>query len=277
MRYFLLFILSLFAFEVFPQRQVSGVITELSDGGELWGVNIREVETENRNITASDGTFLFITINDTCALTFSYAGYLSQTIEITQDTTIHIVLEQDTIELDYVQIPLPSRGTVRKKKYTKLFSVGANFEVFNSMTGLVFSNGYDEMPLIHFADFHDRVIYKTNVQTNFQRNYAFGANVGWFYSLRHHLFVSAGYRQYQYPSKAFSHRDVHVSAARYFKNILLEVQTGYQTLNDSHHWGASAVLQKQVVKYRLQVTGWCIGGALFRLSHLFRISTWTFT
>ena len=251
MRYFLLFLLTLPAWDVFSQRNVSGVISDEED--ILWSVHIHEEGTDNRNNSELDGTFLFITTNDTCALTFSWAGYLPKTIEITQDTTLHVVLEQDTIELDYVQIPLPSRGTVRKKKYTKLFSVGANLEAFNSMTGLVFSNGYDELPLIHFEDFHDRVIYKTNVQTNFQRDYVFGANVGWVYPLRNLLFVSAGYRQYQYPSKSFSHRDVHVSAARYFKNILLEVQTGYQTLNDSHHWGASAVLQKQVVNYRLLV------------------------
>ena len=250
MRYNLLFILTLFALEAFPQRQVSGVISDEED--ILWCVHIQEEGTDNRNISELDGTFLFFTTNDTCALTFSWAGYLPKTIEITQDTTLHVVMEQ-AIELDYVQIPTPSRGTVRKKQYTKLLFIGANYEAFNSMPGLVFSNGYDEMPLIHFEDFHDRVIYKTNVQTNFQRDYAFGANVGWVYPFRHLLFVSAGYRQYQYPSKAFSHRDVHVSAARYFKNILLEVQTGYQTLNDSHHWGASAALQKQVVKYRVLV------------------------
>ena len=65
MRYFLLFILTLFAFETFPQRQVSGVVTDLSDGEKLPGVVISEVETDNVVVSNMDGKFLITTLKDT--------------------------------------------------------------------------------------------------------------------------------------------------------------------------------------------------------------------
>jgi len=118
MRYNLLFILTLFALETFSQRKVSGVITDLSDGDKLPGVVISEVETDNVVVSGINGKFLITTLKDTCALTFSYAGCLSQTIEITQDTTIHIVLEQDTTELDYI-LPPPFKGNCATNEFSK--------------------------------------------------------------------------------------------------------------------------------------------------------------
>ena len=96
-----------------------------------------------------------------------------------------------------------------------------------------------------------------NIQTNFYRDYSFGANVGLRYPFSPHIkffsLISAGYRQYEYPSKDFFHRDIHVSAGTYLRNIELTLKTGYQMLNDNHNWGISLEIQRMIVYSRLLV------------------------
>jgi hypothetical protein len=125
------------------------------------------------------------------------------------------------------------------------------------MFGLTISNGYDEMPLIHFEDFSDKVIYKMNYQSNFVKDYSLGANVGWNYPnilhIRRLSLLSIGYQLYRNPSIDFHHQDFHVSAAMILKNTKLSLETGYQIINDYNNWGASVVLQKPLVYERLLV------------------------
>ena len=190
MKFLLLLILTLLSFEAFSQRKVSGVITEIYGDTIVYAV-ILEVGTENKTISDINGIFNITTLNNTCSLSFSSIGLASKTVRITQDTTINIVLEYGWYD-------------------TKWLSAGVKYDVNNSLFGLTFSNGYDEMPLIHFEDFSDRVIYKVNVQTNFHKDYSFGANLGWKYPftprIRRLSLLSAGYQEYRYPSKDFFHR-----------------------------------------------------------------------
>jgi hypothetical protein len=233
--------LTLIAFEIFPQRKVSGVISEI-DGEAMVGTLIQEVDTDNRTVSNIDGSFHITTINDECTLNFSFVGYVSNTVRITQDTIVNIVLKEDCTGC------CDCRG---------LITFGTNYEIVNSLIGLVFSNGYDEMPLIHFEEFPDRVIYKMNVQTNFDKDYSFGANVGLRYPFVPHIrlfsMISAGYSQYDYPSKDFFHRDIHASVRTYLRNTELTLKTGYQKLNDYHNWGALVGLQKMIIYRRLLV------------------------
>jgi len=92
-RYFLLIIFSLLVFEAYPQRKVSGVVFDASDQTAILGAVIHEDEANNGTITDIDGSFRITTTKDTCLLTFSSSGYETKTVRITQDTIIHVFLE----------------------------------------------------------------------------------------------------------------------------------------------------------------------------------------
>ena len=119
------------------------------------------------------------------------------------------------------------------------------------MFGLNFSNGYDEkMPEIKNNILRDGRIYTMNVQSNFDRDYSFGANLGWQYpfypKIKHLGLLSTGYHQYYYPHNDFIHRDIHVTIigrkvlSNSLSNSSFMLKTGWQTLNDYHNWGATA-------------------------------------
>ena len=237
MRYFLMFILTLITVETFPQSKVSGVTFD-NDGSKLPFVTIQEVGTVNNVVSDLDGSFHILTTKDECTLEFLFIGYVPKSVKIIQDTTLNVVMQEDCTGC----CNCPSRRTI-----------GINYEAINSMFGLAFSNGYDEMPLIHFEDFADRVIFKMNVQTNFSKDYSFGANVGLKYPFRFLSIISAGYSQYDYQSEDFFYRDIHISAGKYLRNTELTLKTGYQVLNDYHNWGVALGLQKNVVYSKLLV------------------------
>ena len=236
MRYFLLFILILFAFDAYPQRKVSGVITE-TDGTLLPGVIIQESGTTNRTVSDVNGMFHITTLIDICSLNFSFLGFKQKTIKITQDIIVNIVLEVDCVG------GCASPGWI---------STGLQYDITNSTFGMVFSNGYDERPLIHFEEFPDDLTYKINAQSNFHKDYSFGASLAYpFHRLR--IASSIGYEQYCYLSKDFFHRDVHLSATTYMKLIdtSLILKTGYQALNNANNWGVCIGLRKGLIYSKL--------------------------
>ena len=70
-RYFLLIVLSLFVFETFAQRKVSGVVFDM-DSTILVGLQIHEEATGNGTVTDIEGFFRLTTTKDTCFLSFEY-------------------------------------------------------------------------------------------------------------------------------------------------------------------------------------------------------------
>lgn len=68
------------------------------------GVNILE-ESNPRNGTVSDfdGNFA-ISITPNSTLTFSYVGYETQSVKITTETTLKIILQEDLSSLDEITI-----------------------------------------------------------------------------------------------------------------------------------------------------------------------------
>jgi len=222
----------------FAQRNVSGVITDF-DGIPMIGVHISEVGTKNHTISDDVGAFCITTKNDNCMLSFVFIGFTTKTVRITQDATIHVILEEEVIKLiSYV---------------TEWLSIGAKYDAINSMIGLNISNGYDELPLLPSRYFFDNPVYQMNVQTDFNKNNMFSANIGWMhYGLPLRCLFSAGFNQFDYPSKDLFHRDIYVSAM-FLKDAALTVKTGYQTQNDHNNWGVSVGFQKPIVCEKLLV------------------------
>ena len=257
-----MFLFTFLAFNAFAQRNVSGVIVDVFNGEEqeFAGVNIREAETDNMVNTDVDGKFHLTTRYDTCSLNISFIGYISQTVMITQDTVIHIVLE---LEESYSDEIVLTGHTWWEYHCRDIVSVGAKYDAVNTMLGMTVSNGYDELRLLPYFR-NDRFVYLMNFQTNFDRDYMFGIKTGWmmyrwvipgYYfprkeyryqsHIKHSTFISAGYLHYYYPSKDFIYHDMHVSALFFLKyNFALNVKTGYQTLNNYQNWGISTEFQK---------------------------------
>ena len=237
MKFFSLFVLTLFAIDAFPQRKVSGTITD-AEGIEMPGVNIHENgNILHPSVSDIDGKFSIITTGDSCLLSFWFVGFISEKVIITQDTTVNIVLTEDCL------------GCCGCKRW---LSIGTKYDIVNTTLGLSVSNGYDEMPLIHFEDFPSKLVYKVNAQTNFRRDYSFAAHLAWLnmpYPLNQWIIPSIGYEQLNYPSKDFFHRDIHLSVTTNAKLIrgALVLKTGYQKLDDSNNWGASIGLRKNII------------------------------
>jgi len=86
---------------------------EKENGEPMLGVNILELETNNGTQTDLDGNFT-LTINSNSTLKFSFLGYISQEVKITEQTDLVIYLQEDSYQLDGVIVT--AYGIEREKK-----------------------------------------------------------------------------------------------------------------------------------------------------------------
>ncbi len=224
MRTLLVLMFFLTSFEVVSQNVVKGFVIDL-DGNGLPKVLITEVRTANRTETNTRGYFTLTTANDTSHIAFSYIGLDSQTIVITADTTLNIILTRESYD-------------------TRWLTFGISHAPLNSAVGFQISNGVDEEPLIHFEDFQDNVLFKVHAQSDFNRNYSYGAELGI------HLLRYIGRTTLKYDVIRFKEADIFLtdfnltSKLRYFGNTGLIFRTGYQKFNDKNKFGLGLGLEQ---------------------------------
>ncbi len=84
------------------ENVVKGVVKDAT-GNPLPGVNIIEKGTNNGTVTDLDGKYS-ITVSSSSILVFSFIGYLSEEIEIGNQTTIDVTLVEDIQSLDEVVV-----------------------------------------------------------------------------------------------------------------------------------------------------------------------------
>ena len=96
-------LLTLFNLSAQQKQLISGNIRDVNNI-PIPGVNILE-ESNPRNGTVSDfdGNFA-ISITPNSTLTFSYVGYETQSVKITTETTLKIILQEDLSSLDEITI-----------------------------------------------------------------------------------------------------------------------------------------------------------------------------
>ncbi len=102
----------------FGQKTVSGVVNT-TDGDALIGVNIIEQGTGNGTITDLDGSFSLL-VSDNSTIVVSYSGFQTQEIEVGNQTSFDIVLEEGAY-LDEVVVTALNIG---RKKRALAYSVG---------------------------------------------------------------------------------------------------------------------------------------------------------
>lgn len=83
--------------------EVSGVVTSASDGMPLPGVSVIIEGTSKGVSTDFDGKYS-ISVQSGQKLSFSYVGFKTQTIAITNQTTLNVVLEDDVESLNEVVV-----------------------------------------------------------------------------------------------------------------------------------------------------------------------------
>ena len=74
---------------------VSGVVTSAADQLPLIGVSVQVKGTTNGAITDLDGNYT-VSVASGETLVFSYIGFKTQEIQITNQTTLNVVMEEDS-------------------------------------------------------------------------------------------------------------------------------------------------------------------------------------
>ncbi len=84
------------------KREIKGTVVD-ENGETIIGANIVEKGTTNGAITDIDGNFT-ITVPSNAVLLISYIGYMDQQISIGNQNTIHIILKEDSQNLEEVVV-----------------------------------------------------------------------------------------------------------------------------------------------------------------------------
>lgn len=122
MRHKLLKILALF-FTVCVSAQnidVSGNVQD-NTGFPIPGVNVIVKNTNKGAVTDFDGNFTLTNVETGATLTFSYIGYVTKEVVVSNNANLTVVLEEDVAKLD--EVVVVGYGTQRKKEVTGAVSV----------------------------------------------------------------------------------------------------------------------------------------------------------
>lgn len=94
---------------------VSGVVTSAADQLPLIGVSVQVKGTSNGAITDLDGNYI-VTVQPGQTLVFSYIGFVTQEVEITNQRTLNIVMNEDSETLE--EVVVVGYGVQKKKLVT---------------------------------------------------------------------------------------------------------------------------------------------------------------
>jgi len=107
-------------------RQLTGTIKDKADGQPLVGVSITIKDSKTGASTDGNGVFKISIPSKGAVLTFTYIGYKTKTIGVTDQSKLNLTLEEDANTLQEVTVNV-GYGVVRKKDLTgAVSSVGAD-------------------------------------------------------------------------------------------------------------------------------------------------------
>lgn len=86
----------------FAQKVIRGNVSDAN--GPLPGANVIEQGTTNGVSTDFDGNYEITVADDATTLEISYTGFISQVIEIGNQSTVDVILEEDTQQLQEVVV-----------------------------------------------------------------------------------------------------------------------------------------------------------------------------
>ncbi|MDR1723614.1 MAG: TonB-dependent receptor [Tannerella sp.] len=95
-------------------KRITGTIVD-ETGEPVAGANIVEKGSANGNISDIDGRFT-LNVSDNATIVVSYVGYVSQEIDVRNQTELKVILKEDSKSLD--EIVVIGYGTVKKSDLT---------------------------------------------------------------------------------------------------------------------------------------------------------------
>lgn len=128
---------------------------------------------------------------------------------------------------------------------------GINSDINNSLFGLLVGNGVDEKPLYHFEDISNDCLYKVTGQTDLEKNYSYGATIGWNTPSRRLLFLTVtlltiDYSQRQINNECFFQKKLNTSGEFYLKHLRFTLlgKLGFNEINNSMGYGGEIGFRK---------------------------------
>ncbi len=103
------------------QRRVTGTVTDSKTGDALPGVNVVIQGTVTGTVTDANGNFSINVPGPNSVLTFSFLGYVSQSISVGNQSTVNVILVEEVTALE--EVVVVGYGTQAKVNLTG--SVGA--------------------------------------------------------------------------------------------------------------------------------------------------------
>lgn len=94
-------------------KRISGIVKD-PNGEPIIGANVMEKGTTNGVVTDVEGKFSLNVFSDNATLVISYIGYLSNTVSAKGKSTLDIVLEEDSQNLE--EVVITAFGTGQKKE-----------------------------------------------------------------------------------------------------------------------------------------------------------------
>lgn len=108
-------------------KQVSGQVSSKLDGTGIPGVNVVVQGTTKGTTTDVDGNYTLQLSPNENTLVFSFVGFASQTIQVGEQTTINVILEEDATSLE--EVVVVGYGVQREKDLTSAISTVKSEEI----------------------------------------------------------------------------------------------------------------------------------------------------
>lgn len=140
LKYLLTLVILSSSFNLFAQYQIKGNIQDLDTHQPLAGVSVYIPDLKTGMITDNKGNFVFHNLKKgTYLLSTSFSGYksISQSVELTSDTSIHLFMSITATELNEVVVTGVTRATEIKRNPVIVSTIDAKTFRQNSSTNLI--------------------------------------------------------------------------------------------------------------------------------------------
>ncbi|MDR1121698.1 MAG: TonB-dependent receptor [Dysgonamonadaceae bacterium] len=120
-----------FTFSLYAQKTVTGTVKNADDKA-IAGVNVSVKGTSNGTTTDLNGTYS-LNVQENEILVFSYVGYVTQEIRVTDQTAIPAILQEDLQELE--ELVVVGYGTQKKVNLTGAVASISSKDILTTKTG----------------------------------------------------------------------------------------------------------------------------------------------
>lgn len=209
------------------KKEITGIVYDQT-GIPLPGTFVSIKDSSIKVTTDFNGNFKIIIPDSTTTLIFSYVGYSSLEYKLRTNET-HVEVRLGVSYYD-----------------NKWFTIGLNSDISNSLFGIKLSNGFEELPLIHFEDINSTLLYLASFQTDFKNDYGIDLKLK---LNRTRLFykTSLQFQQKELKSNDLFIRKIDLSKEFYVRSLhfFLIPSIGFQELNDFQNMGFRLGIQNE--------------------------------